>query len=100
MGALVGGAYALGMGYEGMVGLANTFASPRELFDPTLPLVSFMETGKITRLLQRMARETEMEDLWRPFFCVSCNLSKGTQAVHRPFPRRRPARSKRRTRCA
>jgi predicted acylesterase/phospholipase RssA len=82
MGALVGGAYALGYGYQGMYGLAKRFGSPKALFDYTLPLVSFMETGKITRLLERMAQDAQMEDLWRPFFCVSCNLSQGTQVVH------------------
>jgi NTE family protein/lysophospholipid hydrolase len=82
MGALVGGAYALGLGYEGMVELANTFASPKELFDLTLPLVSFFRTKKVTHMLLEMARNVHMEDLWLPLFCVSCNLSQGQEVLH------------------
>jgi predicted acylesterase/phospholipase RssA len=82
MGALVGGAYALGYDYDGMHDLSVRFGSPKALFDYTLPLVSFMETSKVTRLLQRMAQGAQVEDLWQPFFCVSCNLSRGTQVVH------------------
>jgi predicted acylesterase/phospholipase RssA/CRP-like cAMP-binding protein len=86
MGALVGGAYALGYDHEGMHDLAVRFGSPKALFDYTLPLVSFMKTGKVTRLLERIAQDAQIEDLWRPFFCVSCNLSRSEQVVHRAGP--------------
>jgi predicted acylesterase/phospholipase RssA len=83
MGALVGGVYALGCDYQRMCELGATFARPRALFDYTLPLVSFFETRKVTRILKELSEGVRIEDLWLPYFCVSCNLTEGKQVVHR-----------------
>lgn len=82
MGALVGAGYAMGMSYEEMVRLAERFADPRRLFDYTLPFVSLMATGKITSVLQDVYGDRRIEDLWRPYFCISCNLSRAEPVVH------------------
>ena len=83
MGSLVAGLYAVGLGYEELYELAESYASREALFDYTLPLVSFFETKKVTRLLKELSKDVRIEDLWLPYFCVSCSLSQGKEIVHR-----------------
>jgi predicted acylesterase/phospholipase RssA len=83
MGAVVGAAYALDRTGPEMEALAATFASRRRLLDPTLPLTSFLASGKVTRVLRELYGEARIEDLWRPFFAISSNLSKSEPMVHR-----------------
>lgn len=86
MGALVGAAYALGMDSNAMQEMARSFSSPWQLFDYTLPLVSFFAGHKVTRILQTLYGNAHIEDLWRPYFCVSTNLTQATPIVHRAGP--------------
>jgi len=83
MGAVVGAAYALDRTGGEMEALAATFASRRRLLDPTLPLTSFLAGGKATRVLRELYGDARIEDLWRPFFAISSNLSKSEPMVHR-----------------
>jgi predicted acylesterase/phospholipase RssA/CRP-like cAMP-binding protein len=83
MGAIVGSALALEWPRAEMERLASLFVSRRRLLDPTLPLTSFMASGKVTRLYQRLWGDTRIEDLWRPLFIVSSNLSKAEPVIHR-----------------
>jgi lysophospholipid hydrolase len=83
MGAVIGAAQALDRSGAEMEALAATFASRRRLLDPTLPLTSFLASGKVTRVLRELYGEARIEDLWRPFFVISSNLSKGEPLVHR-----------------
>jgi NTE family protein/lysophospholipid hydrolase len=82
MGALVGGLYALGFDYERLFALAETFSSRKALFDYTLPLVSIFRTEKVTNLLVQMSKDVQVEDLWLPYYCVSCNVTQGNELVH------------------
>lgn len=83
MGAVVGAAYALDRTGPEMEALAAAFASRRRLLDPTLPLTSFLASGKVTRVLRELHGEARIEDLRRPFFAVSSNLSRSEPLVHR-----------------
>ena len=86
MGALIAGCYALGMDHAAIVAQAKTLSSPRRLFDYTLPLVSLFTGRKLAATLQTLFGETRIEDLWRPFFCVSSSLSRAQPVVHRQGP--------------
>ena len=83
MGSLLGAGYAMGRDYEDMVDLARQFASPKILFDYTLPFVSLMASKKVTRVLKDLFEDLCIEDLWIPYFCVSANLSRAEPMVHR-----------------
>ena len=83
MGAIVGSALALEWPRAEMERLASLFVSRRRLLDPTLPLTSFMASGKVTRLYQRLWGDTRIEDLWRSLFIVSSNLSRAEPVIHR-----------------
>jgi predicted acylesterase/phospholipase RssA/CRP-like cAMP-binding protein len=83
MGALLGGAYAMGRGYDDILRVADRLSNPRHIFDYTLPLTSLMVSRKVTWLLQEMFGDLRIEDLWRPYFCISSNLSRAEPLVHR-----------------
>ena len=86
MGAILGATFAMGLNYRDTLKLARQLASPLKLFDPTVPVVSFFASNKVTQVLQRIYGNTLIEDLWVPFFCVSSNLTHAVAMVHRRGP--------------
>jgi len=81
MGAFIGGCLARDMTAADLTessGLANAHA----LLDRTLPYTSVMASGKITDVIYHYFGDRHIEDLWRPFFCVSTNLSVAAPVVH------------------
>lgn len=47
-----------------------------------IPLGSLYSRKGIDRRLRSLFGEARCEDLWRPYFCVSSNLSQGRQKIH------------------
>lgn len=86
MGAILGATFAMGLDYQDTMKLARQLASPLKLFDPTMPVVSFFASGKVTRILEGIYGDTQIEDLWMPCFCVSSNLTHAVAVVHRRGP--------------
>jgi NTE family protein/lysophospholipid hydrolase len=86
MGAVVGGTYAVGYSYEGMVQLALSFGDRKRLFDLTPPVVSFLASKKVSNAYREMYGEASFEDLWRPFLCVSTNLTRARPFQHERGP--------------
>lgn len=86
IGAILSATFAMGLDYQNTLELARQFASPFKLFDPTMPVVSFFASGKVTRVLEQIYGETQIEDLWMPCFCVSSNLTHAIAMVHRRGP--------------
>lgn len=82
MGAYIGSAYARGASFRDLLELCRLYGSRRKLLDLTLPFTSFFTTAKITRAVQAAAAGWEFEDLWRPFFCISSNLTAAEPFVH------------------
>ena len=86
MGAILSATFAMGLNYRDTLKLARQLASPLKLFDPTMPVVSFFASGKVTQVLERIYGDTQIEDLWMPCFCVSSNLTHAVAMVHRRGP--------------
>jgi NTE family protein/lysophospholipid hydrolase len=86
MGALIGGAFARDASYAEILDLMRRFSSRRRLLDPTLPLTSLFASRKVTRMLHAALGDGYIEDLWRPFFCVSSNLTRAEAMIHRDGP--------------
>lgn len=86
MGGLLAAAIAMDWPYETILALSHQFANPRALFDYTLPLVSLMASEKLTTVVRDNLGEATIEDLWRPFFAVSTNLTRAETVVHRDGP--------------
>lgn len=82
MGGLLAASMAMGHPSERITQLSAVFANKRALFDYTLPLTSLMKSAKLTRFCKSVYRDTKVEDLWTPFFCVSSNLSDGKEVLH------------------
>lgn len=49
----------------------------------TLPLVSLFSGKTMTNALNQLFGDLYIEDLWIPFFCVSCNISRAKLMTHR-----------------
>ena len=75
MGGLLGAAFAMGWDADKVTELSAEFASPKKLFDYTLPLVSLFRSGKVTRMIRKLFADQQIEDLWRPFFAVAANIT-------------------------
>lgn len=82
MGAFVGGAWATGLSPKEGMALAARMANPDSLIDRTLPYTSVMASKKVTTVIQQVMGDRQIEDLWRPFFCVSTNLSTASPVIH------------------
>ncbi|SEE26113.1 NTE family protein [Rhizobiales bacterium GAS188] len=87
MGAVVGAAMAQEWDdAELKERLRHAFARSNPINDYTLPFLALTKGQKVARRLEENFGSIRIEDLWRPFFCVSTNLSAGTLAVHRDGP--------------
>ncbi len=86
MGAIIAGGIAMGWPSQQLSDLAARFSNPKKLLDYTLPYASITATRRITALLQELIGETQVEDTWRPFFCVSANLTRGEEQLHTHGP--------------
>jgi NTE family protein len=84
MGSIVGAAVALEWNdAEIKERLRHSFVNTNPANDYTLPFLSLIKGRKVARLLEQNFGGLGIEELWRPFFCVSTNLTTGTLAVHR-----------------
>lgn len=87
MGAIIGAAVALEWDdAEIKERLRRAFVTSNPINDYTFPFVALTKGQKVARLFDEQFGCVRIEDLWRPFFCVSTNLSAGTLAVHRDGP--------------
>jgi NTE family protein/lysophospholipid hydrolase len=80
VGALVAGQYALGRSPEQILDGVMSLVKTGEQF--TLPLVSLMSGRRFSRGLHELMGEGTIEDSWRKFFCISCNLTSAQSVVH------------------
>ena len=55
----------------------------RMLTDYTLPFVSLARGRRFDRGVMALFGDTNIEDLWLPYFCVSSNLTRASTVVHR-----------------
>jgi len=83
-GSFIAACYALGWDRQKVIDVVrDTMGSRRQTLDYTFPLVSLMSAGKMKRTLQSLFGGTRIEDLWRPFFCITSNITRAEMMVHR-----------------
>lgn len=85
MGSIVAAGSALGWSSEKLCELATTFSNPKKLLDYTFPYASLTSTRYITTLLQELYAGN-IEDTWRPYFCVSADVTYGRERMHTSGP--------------
>ena len=61
----------------------QAFVRTNPLNDYTVPWIALFRGETVNRLLRRHFNQTTIEALWRPFFAVSTNLTRGGLRVHR-----------------
>jgi predicted acylesterase/phospholipase RssA len=85
VGAMMGAGMAINRTGAEMEALGRAFAS-EGITDLTLPMVSFFASASLTRLLRRHTEDVRIEDLARPFFCVSTSLTRSEPVLHTTGP--------------
>ncbi len=86
-GAVVAACYAMNQSYDEMhEKFYNIVFSSRKsiaLRSLTWPVISLFNAKKFTQAQQEAFGQKMIEDMWLAFFCVSCNLSNNSEAIHR-----------------
>ncbi|HEX8244860.1 MAG TPA: cyclic nucleotide-binding and patatin-like phospholipase domain-containing protein [Longimicrobium sp.] len=84
MGASIAAQVAMGWGPERIETMNRRVwvkIRPHKVY--TLPLISIISTRKSDRVGKMLYGDTEIEDLWTPYFCISSNLSTAEMMIHR-----------------
>jgi NTE family protein len=84
IGSIIAAGVAMGWSDEEMrMRYRRSFVDTNPVNDYTFPFVALTRGRKVSRLLQREYGDVSIEDLRRPFFCVSANLTTGRALEHR-----------------
>jgi predicted acylesterase/phospholipase RssA len=81
MGAMVGAQHLLGWDGDRIL-RENSTAFAKSFDDMTIPFVAFKRGGKYSRIVQNFFGDTQIEDLWLPYFCTSSNLNRADLKIH------------------
>ena len=94
MGGIVGAGLAMGWDQEEMdARIRKAFVESSPVDDLTFPRIAMTRGRKVDRRLEEHYGEACIEDLWRPFYCVSSNITAGGYVVHRTGSLRRALRA-------
>ena len=87
-GTSMGGIVAAGIAMEWDIPelterVRDAFVVNKPLSDFTIPLIALFRGAKVSALLQKHFGDIRIEDLPKPYFCVSSDLTSGRDYVHR-----------------
>ncbi|MGN6148399.1 MAG: patatin-like phospholipase family protein [Rhizomicrobium sp.] len=90
-GTSMGGIIAAGLALEWsldelMARTREVFVKSNPLSDYTIPLIALVRGKKVSELLREHFGDIRIEEMPRPFFCVSSDLTSGRIHVHRAGP--------------
>ncbi|WP_414695669.1 patatin-like phospholipase family protein [Phenylobacterium sp.] len=84
MGAIIAAGVAMGWGDAEMERrICEAFVNTSPLDDIAIPLLAMTHGMKVNDRLEHHFGETQIADLWLPFFCLSSNLTTGAYQMHR-----------------
>ncbi len=87
IGALLGAGVASGLDSHALEAASrDLLVDNNYLNDVTIPIVSLLSIRRFRRALQERFGDLAIEDLPKPFFCVSSNLSRAAEHIHRSGP--------------
>jgi NTE family protein len=87
MGAIIAAGIAMEWSIEEQTErMRAAFVTANPLSDYTLPLIALVRGKKVSDLLREHFGEVRIEELPKPFFCVSSDLTSGRIHVHRQGP--------------
>jgi NTE family protein len=94
MGAVIAAGVAMGWNDdETERRIREAFVDTSPLTDIALPLLAMTHGLKVNERLAHHFGETQISDLWLPFFCLSSNLTTGAYQMHRRGLLRRALRA-------
>jgi len=94
MGAVIGGGIAMGWGPDELDRrIHEAFVNSSPLSDVAFPLLAMTRGRIVDHRLETHFGDTQISDLWRPFTCVSTDLTKGGMHIHRRGSLRRALRA-------
>jgi NTE family protein len=94
MGAIIAAGVAMGWNdAELHRRIQEAFVSSSPLDDVALPILAMTRGEKVVERLAEHFGDTEIADLWLPFFCLSSNLTTGAYHLHRRGLLRRALRA-------
>lgn len=84
IGAIIACGLSLGWSWEQLYdNIKQAFFDSNPVNDYTLPFVALTRGDRVTRRLKRYFGNLTFDQTWRPFYCVSSNLTKGDVELHR-----------------
>jgi len=87
MGAIIAGLYAMSSDLEEMNEACNSvFVKQKRMLDVTFPAVALISGKRIAKALETIFGNTQIEDLWLKYYCVSSNLTRAETNVHSDGP--------------
>jgi predicted acylesterase/phospholipase RssA/CRP-like cAMP-binding protein len=76
MGAVIAGAFGMGYEWNDILEISRTgWLRHKPHKEYTLPFISLIRTRVLDRWAKEVYGETDIEDLWLSYYCVSCNLT-------------------------
>lgn len=94
MGAMIAAGVALGWDQDEMdARMREAFVSSSPIADIAFPMIAMTRGDLVRQRLEDNFGETQIADLWLPFFCVSSNLTAGSYHLHRRGLLRRALRA-------
>ncbi|MBS0332530.1 MAG: patatin-like phospholipase family protein [Proteobacteria bacterium] len=94
MGAVIAAGVAMGWTDDELeIRIREAFVDTSPLTDIALPLLAMTHGLKVNERLAHHFGDTQIADLWLPFFCLSSNLTTGAYQMHRRGLLRRALRA-------
>lgn len=81
-GALVAALHAMGKSPEEMLDLGGRISAMRPFSEWALPITSIVRGKRVEQIVEQSFGDTAIEDLWIPYFCTSCDLTRFRDVVH------------------
>lgn len=82
MGSIIAGQYAMGRTTQQIIELNEAIMKIRPFTEYTVPVMSLLRSKKVEQSAKMAFGDTEIEDLWLPWFGVSCDLATAEMVVH------------------
>ena len=87
MGGIIAAGFAMEWSIEEVTErVRDAFVVNKPLSDFTLPLIALFRGARVSALLQKHFGDVRIEDMPKPYFCVSSDLTSGRDYVHRSGP--------------
>jgi predicted acylesterase/phospholipase RssA/CRP-like cAMP-binding protein len=86
MGSIVAAQLARRLGWDDLVQLNRDCVGVNAFREYTLPMFALLRSRKISQLAQMVGGDTDITDLWLPYFAISADITNARMVVHEDGP--------------